>query len=234
MERPGFGLTTPVAAVDSNGVYKDAALDLLDVLDALSLTRVRLLGRGCAPAMAFAAAYPERVEGGLLLGPALPDAAFRARRGLIGAVTTLMFKHPHLIDVFARIVVRGADSRVIERLTRDVVRDCPADLAALTSPQTKADYLRSVRQSAIGGDGFLRELAADRNGLPPGGAARVNWTVLIGGHDPLQASADYRAIWAASVLAPRVVVAAEGGRFLHLTHPQLIASLLLGASCPRP
>ncbi len=228
VERPGFGLTTPVTSAHSTGLHQEAASDLIDVLDTLSLTRVRLLGRGCAPAMAFAAAHPERVDGGVLLGPALPDAAFRTRRGLLGAVTTLMFKQPHLVDAFARVVVRGVDSGLIERLTRDVVRDCPADIAALSDPEILSDYLRSVRQAAIGGEGFLRELGGDSKGLPPAVAARVPWTVLIGAHDPLQASADYTAIWAASALAPRVVVAPDGGRLLHLTHPHLIASLLLG------
>lgn len=229
VERPGFGLTTPAAAAASAGPYHGAALDLLDVLDSLRLTRVRVLGRGCAAAMAFATAHPERVDGVLLLGPALPDAVFRSQRGLLGAVATMMHQERHLIDAFARVVVRGVDSGLIERLTRDAVRDCPADLAALSDPDILADYLRSVRQAAIGGEGFLRELRGDVDGRPPDCGAQLSWTVLIGANDPLQGSPDYAAMWEATTLAPRVVVAADGGRLLHLTHPQLIASLLASA-----
>ncbi len=226
VERPGFGLTTAASEANTRGVYADATADLVDVLDALRLTRVRLLGRGSVVAMEFAAAHPERVVHGLLVGPAPPDAAMRGRRGLLGAARELMFRRPHLVQGFARMVARGVNSGLIERLTNDVVRHCPADMAAMSDPVTRADYIRAVRQAAIAATGFLGELSVDANGRVPPGAEATRWTVLVGAHDPLQSNGDPRDLWAASILRPRVVVAEDGGRMLHLTHPVLIASLL--------
>ncbi len=123
VERPGYGLTTP-AALDSDPL-EAASADLVDVLNILGLEKVRVLGRGCMAALAFAALHPERFDGGLLIGPSTPDPAHRRRDGLLGAVVSLVLERPHLMRSFATLLIRGSSPANIRQVTRAIVRHSP-------------------------------------------------------------------------------------------------------------
>ncbi len=225
VERPGYGLTTPTHA-DGN-LLDEASDDLIDVLDALGLDRVRLLGRGCIAALAFAARHPARFERGILLGPSAPDPAQRRRDGLLGAIGTLILERPALVDAFVTMLIRGSTTANIERMTRAAARHSPADLAALADPAIFADHVRSTQQAALGGIGFARELAifAGRAG-PQLDQPGERWRIIIGDRDPLHQLGDPQAAWRRMLPGARVQVLQGAGRFPHFTHPAEIAAAL--------
>ena len=163
VERPGFGLTSEA---DGNFV-EDANADLIDVLDALGLERVRLLGRSVAMPLRFAAAHPHRVERGVLIA-AIPPGT-RPKAGLLGTAVALALDHPGMVEGFVRLMVRLSSEQAIMRLTERSLRSSTADLAALADEATRADWIRASRQSSTG-DGFSRELVlhADGGSMPPG------------------------------------------------------------------
>lgn len=223
VERPGFGLTSPAAG----DVVDDANADLIDVLDGLGIERVRLLGRSITMPMRFAAAYPRRVERGVLISATPPGR--RTPRGFLGAFVGLALDHPRLVTGFARMMGRLSSERAILRLTERAIAESPSDNAAIADQQNRDDWIRASRQSASG-DGFSREfvLHAD-GGSIPAAAYECAWTVLIGMQDGLRDGIeDPAAMWREAMPRGRFQVV-DGGRLLHLSHPDLVASALNSA-----
>ena len=224
LERPGFGLTSPAYG----DCVEDANADLIDVMDALNLKRVRLLGRSLAMPMRFAAAHPERIERGVLIGATPPGV--RTTRGLLGSFIRLALDRPHLIRAFARMAVRLSSERSILRLTERAVAGSRTDLAAIADPQNRADWIRACRQSS--GDGFVREFALHANGgAIPAAAYAMDWTILIGETDALSEGVpdDPVALWRAAIPDAQFE-RVPAGRLLHLSHPGAVA----GALADRP
>ena len=221
VERPGFGLTT---ASDGDFV-EDANADLIDVLDALELSRVCLLGRSVAMPLRFAAAHPERVERGVLLSATPPGT--RAVIGLMATFMDLALDHPRMAQSFARMGARLSSERSILRITERTVGKSPADMTAISDPKNRADWVRASRQSSSG-DGFAREfvLHADGGSIPPQALA-IDWTVLAGAQDNLaDGVADVTELWRAAMPRARFRLIADAGRLLHLSHPDAIADAL--------
>ncbi len=222
VERPGFGLTT--AAIGD--VVGEANADLIDVLDALGLSRVRLLGRSAIMPLSFAAAHPDRVDRGVLLSSLPPGV--RVKEGMTGAVVRLVLDQPRLVDGFARMLTRLSSDTAIERLTERTIGNCASDRAAFADPINRRDFIRASRQSSSG-DGFAREIAlhADGGTMPPV-ATTLDWTVVMGDEDANAAGVDDGlAQWQRALPRGRFVIVPGGGRFLHLSHPEIIAEALL-------
>lgn len=225
VERPGFGLTT-----SSDGDFvEDANADLIDVLDALGLDRVRLLGRSVAMPLRFAADHPERVERGVLLSATPPGV--RATGGLLAAFMGLALDHPQMVQSFARMAARLSSERSILRITEQAVGGSPSDMAAISDPTNRADWVRASRQPSSG-DGFAREFALHGDGGSiPSRAYSADWTILMGAQDGLAAGvADPQALWKDAMPRARFQVVVDGGRLLHLSHPDIIAAALADPS----
>ncbi len=223
VDRPGFGLTS-----ETHGDFvSDANADLIDVLDALKLSRVRLLGRSVAMPLRFAAAFPSRVEFGVLLAATPPGT--RPSQGPLGVFVGLALDHPELVRSFARMAARLSTEASIMRLSERAVKSSAADLAALADPVNRADWLRASRQSATG-NGFAREfvLHAD-GGQMPTAAQSLDWTVLIGAQDTLGAGHAGPEQWRTLLPRGRIEVVPDGGRLLHLSHPDVVAAALARA-----
>ncbi len=225
VDRPGFGLSssTPGDVVD------EANADLIDVLDALGLARVRLLGRSITMPMRFAADHPERIDGGVLLSATPPGV--RPTSGLVATAMALALDHPSLVRAFARLVTGLSSERAILRLTDRAYAESPADLAALAEPLNRADWVRASKQGASG-DGFAREFILHCDGgAIPAAAYQAEWIVLVGARDVLRAGvADPAAVWRAAAPRARVQVIENGGRLLHLSHPDDVARALVEAA----
>ena len=224
LDRPGFGLTSEAAG----DFVEDANADLIDVLDALGLARVRLLGRSISMPLRFAAAHPERIGRGVLLAATPPGA--RPAEGVFATFIGLALDHPQLVSGFARMAARLSSERSILQLTERAVKSSPADLAALADPANRSDWIRASRQSSTG-DGFAREfvLHADGGTLPPGSRSG-DWSVLIGAQDAMGAGhVDGAEQWRAVLPRAHVEIVPDGGRLLHLSHPDLVAAALAGA-----
>ncbi|MCW3847764.1 alpha/beta fold hydrolase [Sphingomonas sp. LB-2] len=223
-DRSGYGLTDHV----EGDPYRTVTHDLADVLDALGCPAAILLSRGFASgAVTAAAALPERILGGVLLGPDPPVELDPMRSGMMGAGRAIFYDRPWLAEALVRVMARRTSSDSIARLMRESVADSPIDLAALDDPQEMAIIARSGRQAALGMRGFLSEVLAQSSGaravsLPDGSA----WTIAYGLDDPLYrfegAAAEH---WKAVLPGVATAPIEKGGRFLHLTHGETIARL---------
>lgn len=222
-DRAGFGLTDFV----EGDPYRTATHDLADVLDALGCPKAMVLGRGFAGGVVTAAAaLPDRVIGGVLLGPDPPVELDKVRSGMMGAGRALFYDRPWLAEGLARVLSRRTSTESIAKLMRQSVAGSEIDLAALDDPEEMAIIARAGRQSALGMRGFLNEILTQGGGaravpLPDGSA----WTIAYGVVDPLYRFEDAEAHWKATLPGVEIAPIADGGRFLHLTHAATIAQL---------
>ncbi|MBS0362853.1 MAG: hypothetical protein JSR98_15865 [Proteobacteria bacterium] len=224
VERAGFGLSDWV-----DGDFAEAGVrDLAEVLDALELDRVHALARGgVTPLFRFALANPGRVAGGLLLGIGLPASYDRPRTGISGLTKRLVFDHPRFMAPFVRALTDRTSNAAAVQFHRQLIRGSPPDERVLEDPALAADLIRAARQAAIGVDGFLQESLAHGEGMePPRLADGSAWRVLVGGHDPVFDPGLASRYGRDLVPGATVEVVAEGGRWLHLSHPALVAKAL--------
>ncbi len=223
-DRPGFGLSDMIAG----DPHEQGGLDAVDILDALGIERVTLLGRTASTAtLAAAKVLGKRVAGGILIGPEPPLALDRRFSGMMGRGKALFYGNPLLAAAFARILSQRTSSAQIERMQRQSIAGSAVDEAALDDPQNLADIIRASRQAALGMHGFLAELQAHgRGSQPPALADGRSWAVLSGAQDPLYDSSAAMDFWRAALPGARLTVLADAGRWLHLTHVEAIVSAL--------
>jgi pimeloyl-ACP methyl ester carboxylesterase/DNA-binding CsgD family transcriptional regulator len=222
-DRAGYGLTDFV----EGDPYRTVTHDVADILDALELRQAMILSRGFASgAVTAAAALPDRISGGVLLGPDPPAELDKNRSGLMGAGRALFYDRPWLAEGVAKLLSQRTSSASISKLMRESVASSPVDLAALDDPEEIATIVRAGRQCALGMRGFLNET------LTQGGGARAvaltdgsGWTIGYGERDPLYTFEHARAHWQATLPGVRLVPIPDGGRYLHLTHGALVARL---------
>ncbi|NML07500.1 alpha/beta fold hydrolase [Sphingomonas sp. G-3-2-10] len=221
-DRAGFGLTDFV----EGDPYRTATHDIDTILDALGIEQALLLSRGFSTgAITAAEAMPDRIRGGVLLGPDPPVELDRVRSGMMGAGRKLFYDNPRLAAGFTRLLAHRTSSESIARMMRESVNGSAIDLAALDDPEELATIVRAGRQSALGMHGFLNEI------LTHGAGARApvlldgsNWTIAYGQRDPLYRFDEAEAHWRATLPGVAVLAIEQGGRFLHLTHAAEIAA----------
>ncbi len=225
-ERAGFGLSDAVEGEP----YITATRDLIDVLDTLGITQATLLSRGGNTAVINAAAtLPNRIVGGVLLGAGPPVSRDRQRKGMLGLGKSILFDNPHLLESFSKLMFRQTSSSAIRRMMLESVKGSASDMAALADEQEMATIVRATRQCALGVKGFAREIVADvHNTRPPTLIDADKWTVITGAQDQLfQFNEEAETYWRTILPNAQFVTVPDGGRFLHLTHPEAIISALL-------
>ena len=225
-DRPGYGLTDMIHGAD--GPYAQAALDVVDILDALGIAHTALYARSASTMVATTARLlGDRVLGGVLVGPEPPAALDHRREGMMGRGKALFFGNARLARAFARVLSRRTSSAMIARMLRQSVIGSPIDEAALDEPDNLSDMVRSSRQSALGMQGFLAEMQAHGGGAePPALAEASHWTVISGALDPLYSFTAAESFWRRAFPGATFELIADGGRYLHFTHrPAIIAAL---------
>lgn len=221
VERPGFGLTSPLAG----DVADDANADLIDVLDALEIDRVGLLARSIPMALRFAAAHPGRFTRGVLLSSGVPPGR-RSRNGLIGAGVALALDHPRLIRGFAAMLARVSSEAATIKMVERVIGGCPSDVAAFADPRNRRDFVRGARQASVG-DGFAREVVLHADGGEVPAAARgLDWTVLVGGLDGMAVGVEVADGWREALPRAHITVIPQAGRFLFMSHAAEVAAVM--------
>ena len=225
-DRPGFGLTDMI----DGDPFAQGAADAIDIVDALGLDQVTIYARGgSTAALAAASAMPDRIAGGILIGPEPPADLDTRWTGMMGYGKALFFGNRTLATAFARILSRRTSSAQIARMQRQSVAGSAIDEAVLDDPEVLADIVRASRQSALGMKGFLAELQVHGAGArPPRLADGSNWVVVTGAHDPLYNFADAEAFWRETLPGMRLVVVPDAGRWPHLTHVGTIVDALAG------
>ena len=223
-DRAGFGMSDWLGGT----VVETAVADCLDIFDALDLRRVLVLARGgIAAALTLAQDHPELVTGGVIAGPETPVPIDRARHGLLGRGKRLFYDNPRFGVPVARLLAGRTSAATIERMVEDSIQGSLPDQRAYADPRNRADHLRAVRQSTTGVEGFVHEVSAHAAGAePPRLADASQWTVLGGLSDQAYAQADAASYWADRMPGATVRMVADGGRWLHLSHPDLLAAEL--------
>lgn len=227
VDRPGFGLSdVRVAAEDC---FVGAAHDMARMCEALELSRLDLIARGGAhAALAFAQLYPELCGRVVALNPDTEIDTKSKREGVLGAAKHAVWRRPHFVETFARIVSAQATPTRVAQLIRASMRSSPPDLAVFENEGELADYYRAVMLFATGRlAGFIAEQRAYAEGIdaPTLEDAR-DWRVLIGAHDPLHHAADMLAYWRSRLPGAQFETRSDAGRFLHLSHPQVVIAAL--------
>jgi pimeloyl-ACP methyl ester carboxylesterase/DNA-binding CsgD family transcriptional regulator len=227
IDRPGFGLSDP--HTDDMDPFAAASDDMACVLDRLELPQAAIIARGGASvALAFAKRYGARLERVVLINPDAPTAEHSKRSGLVGAMKDFAFRHPEQITALARMAATQATPERVARFMQKAMRASPLDFAAISEPEEMADYQRSVLLFASGRvAGMINELKAYARGVDDYPLSDAHdWRVLIGRHNPNHYSNDIEAFWRPRLPNATFEVIAEGGRFLHLTHPDRVIRML--------
>jgi pimeloyl-ACP methyl ester carboxylesterase/DNA-binding CsgD family transcriptional regulator len=225
VERPGYGLTDAPER-DADGA---ALADLLTVMDAFGLKKVRLVCRGGEDAaLRLGLTHPERIERAVLINPFTPYAVDSRWDGFLNGAKWLFVRQPHMIDVLARFLGSRLSPQTLERLLRNSLSSSAADTALLTDRTVVEDYVESARLVALRSTwGFTHEQRAYLSWTPPRLPDGSAWIRLIGEQDVLYRPGDADALWNAALPGHRLIRRADAGRMLHASHSDLVGEALL-------
>lgn len=228
-QRPGFGLTSPAG----QDYLAEAAADLEALASALQAHEVVLFARdgGTAAALAYAAAYPDRVARGVLLNPRAPGhlPAGHANKAVV-RMTRLILEQPQLVESLGEFIRRRTRSDFLETALDQTLGAVASDRAALRDPRVRAQLIRDIQaQFAHTSAGYAAEHAVYARGWRPPVLARGRW--LIAEAAALGSAA--RDVWRA---LPDVSFhpLAEAGILAQFTHAEALAELIAGGDPDRP
>ena len=224
IERPGFGGTDLRTEAGYEGAAHDAAL----VLDHLGIDRVWLmtLSSGNAPGLSFAAIYPDRVLGGLLINPSTPATYSQRYNAPGGALLQMAFANPKLIRAMAITLRNQLRSDLVDRAMGAYFTQCEADRRALAMPGIRALQRSNIQASlARTVDGFVHEEEVFANNWMPPPLAHGRWIVAVGMEDH---TCDWRQaaqLWS-GLPGFQFVAIPDAGRMILISQSQQITSLL--------
>jgi pimeloyl-ACP methyl ester carboxylesterase/DNA-binding CsgD family transcriptional regulator len=219
--RPGFGLTSPAV-----GDYVAAGVaDLALLFDRLNLPTAEILARdgGAAVALAFGAAYPGRIETGVLHNPNLPSHLSRMRGTPLRAVREMLLRRPALIEPFARVLLRQTSREVLTEGLRRVFAGAECDRACFENAGV-ADFLLSdllglVGRSPTGAIAEQRLFSAGWRIPDPYTGPRWRLALSGGFH-----TAGEEEVWSPVSDGPPTILAGAG-LLAQFTHAESIAAL---------
>jgi pimeloyl-ACP methyl ester carboxylesterase/DNA-binding CsgD family transcriptional regulator len=227
IDRPGFGLTDPLpGAADP---FAAATADVGRVLEHLKVRRADIVSRGAAQFLvALADARPEAIGRVVLVNPGPPYAESGRSLGPLAAVKDAFVRNPATVRVFAPFVAAQLTHLRLAKMVPQWMRGSPPDERAARDPEFLADFFRSVRMFATGRyEGFLAEqMAIARHGRPAPFEGAAGWRILLGASDVLYEPEVVLNYWRGQLPGAKFRVVADGGRFLAMTHPELVVAAL--------
>ena len=233
IDRPGFGLSDPLA---DGGAWRDpfvaATADVERVLRHLKIRRVNIVSRGAAQHLvALAAAMPEAIGDVVLVNPGPPYRFSGRSIGPLGAIKEAFVRNPQTIRPVASFLASQLTFTRLSKMMVQWTRGSAPDHAAAQDPEIVVDFFRSVRMFATGRfEGFLGEQAAiSRLGRPGAFNGGASWRVLLGASDVLYEPEVVLDYWRHQLPGADFQVVEDGGRFLAMTHPQLVVRSLASA-----
>ncbi|WP_454719104.1 alpha/beta fold hydrolase [Caulobacter segnis] len=232
IDRPGFGMSDPVAGLRAgeHDPFDAAADDLVALLDALRLPAIDIVARGGAQAvLAMARRAPERLGKVVLVNPDPPSGSDGRRHGPLGAFKEAYLRRPELIATFARLLAGNLTRERLHRMVQQSMRGSPPDEAAAADPRFAEDYWRSVRMFATGRiQGYVNEqVAMARGGRAAPLLGQAGWSVLLGGYDTMHDPEQVERYWRALLPDSAFVHVPDAGRFLAMTHTSWVVAALV-------
>lgn len=224
-DRPGTGLSD----VAKGPLLQETALDMIDILDGLSIDNACIIARGGSMVMAhFVAHHRHRFMRGVSLNPEPRPTQDTNFLGFVGNVKRLVFGQPKIIENLAKHLAQRAARKKVESLVLRALASSRADLATLREPGFMAAYLRATQQSALqSGAGFvaISQTEPSAPDIPIADGSHI--TILMGEEDPLYRHHDGLERWTAMWPNCRVESVSGAGRLLQFQRPDLIAKALL-------
>ncbi|MBI1399428.1 alpha/beta fold hydrolase [Hyphomonas sp.] len=229
IDRPGFGLTDPMPL--EGDPFALAGDDIRTVCDALGFDKIDVVARGGAQvAVHFAVQSPERVARVVLVAPDPPTRISRPTSGVLGAIKRALQTNPHVMEVLSLVLVSSLRRIDAKELMRKAVATSVPDLQTMEDARNFADYRRGFQMFLSGRlKGYVREQAALVTEPDPAIPANtIDWHVLIGLHDPLHEPAEMESYWRILLPDARFTVLPDAGRFIVMSHPELVVAALQG------
>lgn len=230
VDRPGFGLSDPLPGAEAVADPFGAAVgDVQQVLTQLKIRRVDIVSRGAAQFLvALARTLPEATGQVVLVNPGPPYRLSGRGVGPLGAIKSAFIGNPSIGRVLAPFLAGQLTYRRLSKMMVQWTRGSPPDQKASRDPEIAADFFRSVRMFATGRwEGFLREQAAiARAGRPPPFEGARDWRILLGASDVLYEPDVVLAYWREQLPGAEFEIVPDGGRFLAMTHPDLVVEAL--------
>ncbi|MBB4841294.1 pimeloyl-ACP methyl ester carboxylesterase/DNA-binding NarL/FixJ family response regulator [Sphingomonas kyeonggiensis] len=231
IDRPGFGMSDPIAGTEPgrHDPFAAAVPDVLRVCRKLGIAKMDVVARGGAQhVLALADAAPGLLDRVVLVNPDPHTEEMGRRAGPLGAVKEAYFRNPRLVAMMARLISTHLTRERLLRMMERSFAGSPPDQKALRDPQVVTDYYRAVRMFAAGRvAGYVNEQIAMATAARPSPREDTHrWSVIIGEHDTLHDPADVRAYWRAVLPDARFVHAEGAGRLLALAEPSRVARAL--------
>lgn len=232
IDRPGFGLSDPIAGLvaGSHDPFTAAVADVALVADHLRLRQFDLVSRGAAHhVLALGRAMPHRLGRVVITNPD-PDSASDPRRmGFLGAAKEAQLRRPGLVRAMSAMLASQLTQAKFPRIFARSLQGSPPDEAAMAEPDIVEDYWRAVRPFATGRiDGYVNEQTRHATMPPatplPGTHA---WHVMVADHDVLYDPAFVRAYWQRTLPDATHETVPASGRLMAMTHADLVAERLI-------
>jgi pimeloyl-ACP methyl ester carboxylesterase/DNA-binding CsgD family transcriptional regulator len=227
LDRPGFGMTDAIP--EGGDQFRTAALDAMQVLDRLRISKADIVCRGAAGfALALLDLAPERLGTVVLVNPGLAAAFDRRRTGFWGVLKSAYRRNPRIIRLWVTHLSRQITPERHQALMRRWLAGSPADEAAAADPAIARDYFLAQRMFATGRiAGYVAEQAAYlARAQPTPRPDAHDWRVLIGTQDTLHDPEDVLGYWREILPHAQFRTTPEAGRLLALTHPDLVVAAL--------
>jgi pimeloyl-ACP methyl ester carboxylesterase/DNA-binding CsgD family transcriptional regulator len=230
IDRPGFGLTDPIAG--GGDPFAAACADIRTVCAHLRFKRIDVVARGGAQVLMHLVQQSQELVGrAVLVAPDPSSRSGTSAAGILNTVKNAFRTNTALIEPLTRMLVATLQATNVRDLVLRTVRDSPPDVAVMTDARNLSDYYRGFQMFLSGRvGGYVREQAAlVTAGDPPAKADASHWHVLIGAHDPLHLPADIERYWRKLLPNTPFETITDGGRFLVMSHARKIAELLRGS-----
>ena len=229
IDRPGFGMSDPIAGIGSDRHFAAAAADCLELLDRIGVDRIDVVARSATQfVMHLERSRPGLIRAAVLVNPDPPSSLDPRRTGPLGAFKEYYLRRPWLVRAAAKVIAGNLSRSRFRRVMEASMKGSPPDEEAICDEAVLNDHFRSVRPFATGRlEGYVAEqiafatMTADE---PLAGTSR--WCVLLGEYDTLHDPAAAAAYWRAVLPDAQLEFVPDAGRLLMATHTATVAARL--------
>jgi pimeloyl-ACP methyl ester carboxylesterase/DNA-binding CsgD family transcriptional regulator len=231
IDRPGFGLSDPIAGLvaGAHDPFAAAVADVGIVARQARIARFDVVSRGAAhDVLALGWLRPDLVGRVVIVNPD-PDSQSDARRhGPLGAVKEAYIRRPALVRLMARLLASQLTGSKPYRLVPRTLEGSPPDEAAIAEPDILEDYVRALRPFATGRiEGYVNEQTAHATmGRPPPLPDTHRWQLLVGAHDTLYDPDFVLAYWRETLPDADWTKVANAGRLMAMSQAGLVVNAL--------
>jgi pimeloyl-ACP methyl ester carboxylesterase/DNA-binding CsgD family transcriptional regulator len=231
IDRPGFGLSE--MNPDLSDPWTAAGEDMATLVQRLGSGPVDFIVRGGVYGVcALARAAPETMGQVVAMNPDVSTFESHKRQGAIGMIWKTGERFPEQQAAVTKWLATHTTPARSAQFTRLMLRHSPPDLEALLRPEETEDHQRSIALFSSGRvEGTIGEHQEHLKGvICPPILDGSKWTILMGAFDPMHHVEDMTRFWTTRLPNARFHQVSDGGRYLHLSHPDVVIAHLKGTT----